>query len=239
MKGKIAIYTCITGNYDNLRQPAVTDGRFDFICFTGKGEKRMERDGVWEIREFEPEVPGQQDGRKTAGCPMSPGMRSRYPKMHPHLLLPEYEASVWIDGNIEILDDSLYKAALSAFDAGTLYAGVPHPSRDNVYSEAFMCMKMGHISRPALLRVCLWLFFHGMTRKDGLLENNLIFRRHLDPAVMALGRLWWSMLTRLCRRDQLSLAWCMKKTGIRPALLLPDGLNTRTSPGFRYRLHGD
>ena len=95
---KCVIYTCIIGAYDDLLQPAVTDPDFDFVCFVGKGEKTAERIGVWEIREFD--------------CGLdNPRLVSRYPKMHPHVLLPEYEASVYVDGNIELLDGSIYEAA--------------------------------------------------------------------------------------------------------------------------------
>ena len=81
MMEKIAIYTCIIGGYDELQQPAVVEEGFDFICFVGPGEKTSDRVGVWEIRELA-ELPGG-----------NPRMASRWPKMHPHLLLPEYEGS--------------------------------------------------------------------------------------------------------------------------------------------------
>ena len=75
---KIAIYTCITGGYDTLRQPAPAPDGFDFICFRGKGEKSAEREGAWEIREL-----------SCGGA--TPTLASRYAKTHPHELLPEYD----------------------------------------------------------------------------------------------------------------------------------------------------
>ena len=50
---KCVIYTCIVGSYDELQQPAAVDPDFDFVCFVGKGEKSADRDGVWELREFD------------------------------------------------------------------------------------------------------------------------------------------------------------------------------------------
>ncbi len=52
MTDKIAIYTCIVGAYDDLLQPRVLEPGFDFICFTGRGERTAARIGAWEIREL-------------------------------------------------------------------------------------------------------------------------------------------------------------------------------------------
>ena len=221
---KCVIYTCIIGSYDELQQPAVIDPDFDFVCFVGKGEKSADRDGVWELREFD--------------CGLDdPRLVSRYPKMHPHVLLPEYEASVWIDGNVRIMDGTIYEAARARAADGSVYAGVRHPSRDCLYVEAWMCLKMGRLSVIEYLRTCAFLVLHGQRRHGGLLENNLIFRRHLDPSVVRLDELWWSMLFRVARRDQLSFPWCLRECGVPFTSFLPGDMNTRNSPGFRYMLH--
>lgn len=224
MTGRVAIYTCIIGAYDELVQPAVTDAGFDFICFVGKGEKTADRAGVWEIRELD--------------CGISdPHLLSRYPKMHPHILLPDYDASLWIDGNIAILDDSVYRAVRIKMAAGVGYSGVTHPQRDCVYAEARKCRDMRYLSNFGLLRVWAWLFLHGVRRHSGLMENNLIFRRHLRPEIVALDELWWDRLLHLSRRDQLSFMWCLKKCGIRRDYLLPPGQSARNHPGFKYLRH--
>lgn len=224
MSKRVAIYTSITGGYDHLLQPHVLSDEYDFICFVGRGEKRAEHDGVWEIRELEFEAE-------------SPQLVSRYAKMHPHLLLPEYEASVWIDGNIEILDGSLYEAARLKLASGETYCGVPHPSRDCVYAEAKKCRDMRYISYPRLLVIWATLFLHGVPRHAGMMENNLIFRRHLDPVIVRFDELWWERVMHFCRRDQLSFLWTVRECGVKVGFLLPDGQNTRNHPGFKYLLH--
>ena len=160
---KYVIYTCIVGGYDELLQPAVTDPDFDFVCFVGRGEKTADRVGAWAVREFDC---GLEDLR----------IVSRYPKMHPHVLLPEYEASVWIDGNVRIMDGTIFEAVRARMADGSVYAGVRHPSRDCLYAEAWMC-------------------------------------------------------------DQLSFPWCLGECGVPFVPFLPDGMNTRNCPGFRYLLH--
>ena len=221
---RIVIYTCIIGGYDELQQPRVLEEGFDFICYVGKGEKTQERIGVWEIREL-PESLGE------------PALDARWPKMHPHLLLPEYECSVWIDGNIALLDGTLFRAAHIKAAAGVRYSGVTHPDRDCTYAEARKCFDMKYLTAFGLLRVWLFLALHGLPRHAGLNENNIIFRRHCDPDVVALDELWWDRVLHLCRRDQLSLMWCLRRCGIPRDYLLPPGQNARNHPGFRYLLH--
>ena len=230
---RVAIYTCIVGAYDELKQPRVITPEMDYICFVGPGEKTCDRIGVWWIREL---------GSPEASAPGMPlkdkALLSRFPKMHPQLLLADYDASLWIDGNIEICDGTIYRAIRTKLCAGVKYSGVSHPSRDNVYDEAVMCRKMGYIGWFGFLKVLLFLVLHGEKRKGAaLMENNLIFRRHNDPAVVALDELWWKKVNTLCRRDQIPFMWCLRKCGIYRDYLLPQGQNVRNPPGFRYLGH--
>lgn len=221
---RIVIYTCIVGAYDELLQPLVVEEGMDYICFVGKGELHPEKDGVWTVREL----------------PFSLGdstLDARYPKMHPHELLPEYDCSVWIDANVLVKDGTLGRCARIKAAAGVKYSGVPHPSRDCVYEEAKKCRDMKYISWGKLFRIWAFLFLHRFPRHAGLMENNLIFRRHNDQDIIAFDEFWWSMVVDFCRRDQISHGYCMRKFGIRADWLLGRGQNTRNNPGFEYRLH--
>lgn len=221
---RTVIYTCIIGGYDELLQPHVIEPGFDFVCFVGKGEKTADKVGVWRIRELD--------------CGITePALISRYPKMHPHKLLPEYDASLWIDGNIEMLDGTLYRAVRIKESAGVKYSGVAHPSRIDVFQEARMCYNMHYISAFRLLRVWVWQYMRGMRRGTGLMENNIIYRRHNDPDIIALDDMWWDCLLRISRRDQLSLMPCLNKCGIPRDYLLPRLQNSRNHPGLRYLRH--
>lgn len=219
------IYTCIIGGYDTLMQPLVLDDSFDYVCFVERTSGSMERQGVWQLRPLPVSTSSSQ-------------LDSRYPKMHPHLLLPEYDYSLWIDGNILIKDGTIYEAFDVAARSGAIYAGVSHPARDCVYEEARKCRDMRYITYPDLARIWLTYAWHGIPRHAGLLENNIIFREHNNPAIISLDEMWWQRVLHFCRRDQLSLGLCLRKTGIRPAYLLPEGVNSRNCPGLEYRLHG-
>ena len=223
-KNAVAVYTCIVGAYDALQQPPVQDEGFAFICFVGQGEKTADRIGAWEIREL-PQSFG------------TPTFDARWAKTHPHELLPDYACSVWIDGNIALLDASLYEAVRRKAASDVQYSGVPHPDRDCTYAEARKCFDMRYLSLAGLLKVWCYLGFLGLPLHAGLMESNLVFRRHRDPAVVAFDERWWGHVRHLSRRDQLSLMLCLRRSGLCWDDRLLDGRNTRNHPGFKYLLH--
>lgn len=227
------IYTCIVGAYDALLQPAVLDPEFDFVCFVGPGEKRGGSDGVWNIRELA--VP--EELTRSAAKDLDPRRLARYAKTHPHEILPEYDSCLWVDANIAILDDCLYRAYEEKIEEGIKFSGVPHPTRDCVYSEARKCRDMRYVPNLGLLRIWAFYALHGIRRHSGLIESNILFRRQHEPEILALDRLWWKMTCRFYLRDQLSLMWCLRKCRIPVDYLLGEGMNSRNHPGLKYLRH--
>lgn len=221
---KIAIYTCIIGGYDKLLQPAAVREGFDFICFVGKGEKTRDRDGVWEIREL------PYEGKNRT-------LTARYPKLHPHELLPEYEYSLWIDGNISIESEAIYDIIARKIAGGVEFSGMQHPSRDCIYAEAEKCRDMRYISYLKLAQLHTIYLFSGVKRHSGLMEANVIFRKHNAENVLLFDKMWWDRIEHLCLRDQLSQMLVLHKCGLKPDYLLPEGQSTRNHPGFKYRPH--
>lgn len=78
------LYTCITGNYDQLHE---FETPFRKICFTD----HYMVSPSWEIKIVDPEP---KVFRKV--------------KIMPHLFLPEHDKSVWIDGHLQPQDLTLF-----------------------------------------------------------------------------------------------------------------------------------
>nr|MBQ0091006.1 hypothetical protein [Candidatus Enterousia merdequi] len=94
-KNKIGvIYTCITGEYDNLIQHKCVNNNFDYVCFTDN--KKLLQSGIvngWVIKKLKY---NKSDDIRNA----------RWHKIHPEKLFSQYDYSIWIDGNLNILNDS-------------------------------------------------------------------------------------------------------------------------------------
>ena len=216
------IYTALVGNYDSLMQPVAVDKEFDYICFSDciPGPKA----GVWEIRSIPFTSP---DNTRTA----------RYPKLQPHIVLPEYEYSVWIDANILIKGEDFYDKVNDKIAEGTKMAFVPHPSRDCVYEEIAQCYRDLRICFRDALRQRRHLLAMDYPEHWGLTENNLILRRHNDPDVIRISDAWWKEFQNYTLRDQLSLMPVCWKNDLRPELLLGEGNNARNVPYLEVVRH--
>ena len=91
------VYTCLTGNYDTLRQPVYVDENWDYVCFTDDENLVAQKNvGVWKIR---PLAFQERDNTRN----------SRYHKINPHKLFPEYEQSIWCDSNVNILSSYIFE----------------------------------------------------------------------------------------------------------------------------------
>ena len=119
---KKVIYTCLTGGYDRLEQPAAVAPDWDYVCFTDTEGQ----DGVWQLRKIPFESPDSV-------------VRSRYPKILPHKALPEYKYSVYLDANLCIVDAEFYRIADRLIADEIPFAQVEHPDRDCVYEELRYC----------------------------------------------------------------------------------------------------
>ena len=219
------IYTCITGDYDILRQPVVTDPTWDYVCFSDKRELvSAGKSGVWQIRP----LPSVSD---------SSLVRSRYPKLQPHKVLGEYEYSLWGDANIAILGDGLYREAERCIASGCDVAQVRHPFRDCVYEEMRTLEYQERLPMRVMLKEARFLRKEGFPRHAGQYENNLILRRHGAERVVDLSDSWWKVFLAFPYRDQVSLMYVYWKAGFVPGLLLPEGISARNAGFLRLYPH--
>src|SRR5678816_511500 len=85
----VVVYTAILGNYDELRPPLVVDPDLDYMAF---------------VDDWITEVPAPWVRMSYSGDPRDPRLTAKFIKTHPHLLCPQYEVSLWIDGAFRIRD---------------------------------------------------------------------------------------------------------------------------------------
>lgn len=216
MSDRIVIYTAIFGGYDRLREPRGACDGCDFVCFTDDRALRSDR---WDIRYVDP---------AEEGGPLA----NRRRKMLPHRFFPEYDVSIYMDGNIRVVADPrpLVTEALRHHSIA-----IPrHPDRDNLYAEAQACVKLGLISQETAVRWLKCYIEKGIPCHGGLFENNLIVRRHRDPTVVRLMEAWWNSYRANGGRDQLSLVYLAYLQGV---TIQPLADGPRTSRHY-FRIYG-
>lgn len=190
---KFVVYSVLTGGYDNIIQPLVVDDRFDYILYTDNVTSLSK--GVWSVRK----IP-YEHWDKTR--------QSRYPKMHPNMLLAEYCASLYIDANIQIVDKTIYDRFIELYYRGVDWSSFKHSYRDCIYDEAYVAY--GLDTEENILRWCHRLRKESYPRHYGLYENGLIYRIH-NEKTLSINNQWWELYDHYTRRDQLTLCYVLWK----------------------------
>ena len=195
-KNKKVVYTCITSDYDRLSNPKfLTDG-FDYVCFT---DNKAITSDVWDIRPLPKETEGLSQVKK-----------QRFVKINPHLLLSEYDMSIWVDGNVTLKGD-LNKFVKNVITSDCSVYVPKHPQRDCIYAEANAVVKMGKdksdITRPQMERYRK----EGFPERYGLLQSNIMLRKHNKLDCIKLMENWFKELKDGSHRDQLSFNYASWK----------------------------
>jgi len=95
-QNKKVVYTCLTGNYDTLPLHSYLAYDWDYVCFTDSEELlKAKQFGAWRIRPI-------------AFSKLDNARNNRWHKTHPHVILPDYDESIYIDANIAIKDGWIF-----------------------------------------------------------------------------------------------------------------------------------
>lgn len=200
MGPRIAIYTCVTGNYDVVLPPLGHTVGADHLLFTDDPSLRVRG---WKNRPLSP-----------TSAHLPPNLQNRFQKLLPHAVLPPgYDVSIYIDANIRVQRDL---TPLIQVMAGSDIGLFPHEVRSRVKEETEACIARGKVRDPDVIRA-----EYAAYRADGfadppdcLSENAVLFRRHHAPAVIEAMQLWWDLVERHSGRDQISLPYVLWKTGL-------------------------
>lgn len=203
---KVAVYTCITDGYDELRSPRVLTKDVDYLCFN---------DG--SIYVPEPWLDIRTD------FPYSGKDVNRYVKILSHAIpqLALYDLTIYIDGAIEIVGDlaPLIKHVISANGHTFLYE---HPSRTCVYREARACVESMKAPIAGTIKLMEQYRKEGMPKNYGLFEGGIIARKKDKKAERLMDK-WWETYLNDVKRDQLALIYSSWKTSVAiTSLGLPD-----------------
>ena len=200
---KKVIYTTIIGKYDILEEPSFIPEGYDFICFTD--QKINKPNSIWEIRQV---LPLYKDNTRTA----------RKYKILPHRFLPEYDISIWTDGNELVVGDinKLQEKYLKDKNMAIYNHMSCWDKRDCVYEEAKALFNLGNQNNnwkddPSIITKQMERYVNEQyPPNNGLIVSGVMFRKHNKKDVINCMETWWTELKYGSRRDQLSFnyaAW--------------------------------
>jgi len=196
-----AIYTCITGKYDTIIQHEYISSDWDYICFTDNNELLKHKNiGIWQIR-----MAKKKNFNKTKNA--------RWHKTHPHVLLPEYEESIWVDANVNIKTSKLFDI-LNDKSKNAVLLLPAHYKRNCIYQECDAVIDSQNDTVSNVNKARKFLIKQGMPSNFGMNETNIIYRKHKNIKVINLMEQWYKCINKYSKRDQLSWTYVLWKNNI-------------------------
>jgi len=198
---KIVVYTCITGGYDSLMEPAVVTPGVDYVCFTDNPGLKSKN---WKIVPMPEELNGLSEVKQQRGV-----------KILAHRYLSDYDISVWVDGAVQVKGN--IKEYLKSLDFGKFCVFIPeHPVRKCIYAEKDACIRTKKIKGDGIALAEKQMKRYREEKfpsNYGLVQTNVMMRRHNDPYCKELMEKWWEELKDNSHRDQLSFNYALWKVG--------------------------
>ena len=217
---KICVYTCITGDYDSIKEVNKINmkDKIDFICYTNNKNLKSK---TWKVVYIEDKkLTNVQLARRT--------------KILGTEELKQYDITVWMDGDIEwdtsIIDFIDKYVDLEKYDL----VGFKHHRRNSVAEEILACYELGKIPSEEALKI--QDFYKKTDFKDdiGLIETTLLFRNFNNSTLQKAMKKWFDFIINLTHRDQLSFNYVQYLTGLKVNLL---DINIWNNEYFSHHKH--
>ena len=212
----IVIYTAITGDYDNIKEPAFLADNLTYVCITNNPKIKSKN---WIVEYI------KNDYRDNVHL-------ARHIKMNPQYFFHDFDVSVWVDGKYQILDD--IRKYILLYERKSEILCFPHPDRECICDEAAACvmLRKGN-KRDMILQVSDYLK-KGYPLDYGLYETGCMVRIHNNDEVKMLMKKWENEIQKYSIRDQLSFPYVCWKNNFYPDI---SDLDINRNPWLLYNEH--
>lgn len=221
---KIVVYTCITGNYDNIQEPYLEDANIDYIAFC---EKKENYKSTWKFESIPLNIKKINNNI----------LINRYIKFHPHELFAEkYDYAIYIDGNIKSMSD--LKELIYGINSKTGLALHRHRARNCIYNEIEVCKIIKKGNYREMKAQTDRYKEEGFPKEFGLYECNVIVSDLKNKESEKILNSWWEEFEKSkSYRDQIVLPYVVWKNGFDFNDIGSLGNNVYKNPKFRIISH--
>ncbi len=184
---KICVYTCITGNYDDLEEISKKEEGIDYYCFTNNHSIKSKS---WKIIPIEDES-------------LSNLTLARKTKILGNDIVNNYDIALCIKDFIK-----------KYFKPKDIFTAFRHGERDNIREECYECVRMRKEEKSKVKRLLNFYKEENYQFDNGLIESTVFIKRPKDKKVIETMELWFKMLKEYSNRDQLTFNYCLSKTNM-------------------------
>ena len=220
---KTVIYTSIFGGYDALQEPLFVNKNCDYYAIT---DKEIPKDSVWK----------KYDTDKIEGFSEMDGYhKSKYAKFFPNVLFPDYDCSIWVDGNVKIVGDLM--PLVYEMNKDHCMASFENPYHDCIYKEVNFLLSLNAVNTRQIGEQIEQYKKEGFPMHFGMREFSIIVRKHNDQELIEFMKQWWNEVNRFTMRDQISFPHVLWKNGKSIDYIYPYKGEWRKNPRFIYIEH--
>lgn len=194
---KICVYTCITGEYDNLKEIEL-EKEIDYYCFTNN--KKI-KSNSWNVIYIEDNnISNLELARKI--------------KILGHEIINNYDILLWMDGAVRF--NKKIKDFINYYlRPDDCFVAFKHGTRDNIYDEMAACVRVGKESVSNVKKLIQFYKKENYNYDNGLIESTVFIKKPKEQKVIDTMNLWYYMISKYSKRDQLSFNYSISKTNLK------------------------
>lgn len=215
---KCVVYTCITGGYDEVTEPQCYSEDYDYYLISDEQPKETSIYQWIDIKRIVPDIVNRNPEK------------NRFCKILGPLIFGEYPYSVYVDGNVRIINEvesSIAQIGSSGIAVHLL------PFQNCIYEHALLSSTSKRYEKDKIFKQVLEYCAAGMPRHYGMFECTILVRDNNNPICRQVMLDWWNEVFNHIYRDQLSFTYCLWKNGIKFEEVGVLGENHRKSNVFK------
>lgn len=195
----IAVYTCITGDYDDFQETECIADHCDYFLIS---EKKPDNIKYYKWINVNDVIPDYVDDN---------ARRNRFCKINGDILFSNYKYSIYIDGNViprRDISDYILKLGKSGI------ACHKHLTQRCLYIEAIRCIKYQRDSELLIKKQMNKYLKENMPKSYGGFECTMLVRENNNVLCRKVMHDWWREVFVYSSRDQLSFTYSLWKNGL-------------------------
>lgn len=193
---KRLVYTAVFNGYDRVYPPVVPENGVDYVIVTD---------------EETTSAPGWRTVKVDTSRFKTPKEANLYHRALIHRILPGYDASLYVDGNIRLLGPSLplFEELIARGAAVMMHR---HPLRSSVAEEILDVVDNNKIVDYQLVKNELDDYCRdGFPDNVGMGETGVMLKNHHHQDLDSSMELWWKLFKKYSTRDQISFPYVVWK----------------------------
>ena len=198
---RLAVYTAIIGNQDDLLNLTNVCDNCDYFCIT---DNKNITSKLWNIIYFDSHEYEEFVGRDNDKTTL-------FIKTHPDLFFQNYKHTLWIDSNIDVVGE--VASWILLYNKNNSILLFRKEQADLLSEELENCVSLESNEKEIVSKQISKYYNDGYNDSIPIVTTNVIYREN-NSAINEVNDQWWNEIKRYPKNDYLSLNYILWKNNI-------------------------